>query len=80
MARTYLTTNNYRGNPVTAMSPTFVHFRGWNAGVYVAAILEKDKPDRFAVYMSTGSNGGYGNDVLLGIITETPEGPKWEAA
>lgn len=78
MARTYLTTNNSRGNPVTAMSPTFVHFRGWNAGVYVMAILRKNEPDKFAIYMSNGSNGGAGQDVFLGLIIDTPEGPKWE--
>ena len=79
MARTYLTTNNSRGNPVTAMSPDYVHIRGWDAGVYVQAVLNKNQPDQFRIFMSKGSNG-YGPGVLLGTITDTPEGPKWEAA
>ena len=79
MARTYLTTNNSRGNPVTAMSPTFVHFRGWNAGIYAVADLRKDKPDKFIIYM-TGGSTGYWSDKVIGTITETEDGPKWEAA
>lgn len=79
MARTYLTTNNSRGNPVTAMSPTFVHFRGWDAGVYVQAILNKNQPDRFLIFMSGGSNG-FGSGTLLGTVTDTENGPKWEPA
>lgn len=77
MARTYLTTNNSRGNPVTAMSPTFVHFRGWNAGIYAIAELVKNEPDRFHVYMTSGSNGGV--ETYVGTVIETPEGPVWEA-
>lgn len=77
MARTYLTTNNSRGNPVTAMSPTFVHFRGWDAGIRVYAILEPGQPDRFDIYMTHGSNGS-GNDIYLGRITDLPNiGPTW---
>lgn len=78
MARTYLTTNNSRGNPVTAMSPTFAHIRGWDAGVFVQAITRKNEPDRFDVYMSRGSNG-LGPGVYVGTVKETPEGPVWEA-
>lgn len=77
MARTYLTTNNSRGNPVTAMSPSYAHIRGWDAGVYVQAICLKNQPDRFDVYMSRGSNG-YGPGTYLGTVVDTPDGPRWE--
>jgi hypothetical protein len=75
VARTYITTNNSRGSTVTAMSPTYAHIRGWDAGVMIQAILIKDKPDRFDVYMSTGSNGS--SSTYLGSVVETPEGPEW---
>lgn len=61
------------------MSPTFAHFRGWDAGVYVQAILRKNEPDKFAVWMSSGSNG-CGQDIFLGLVTDTENGPEWEAA
>ena len=75
MARTYLTTNNSRGNTVTAASPTFVHFRGWDAGVRVQAILMPGKPDEFLVYATHGSAGG-GEDKLICRVLETPNGPE----
>jgi hypothetical protein len=61
------------------MSPGFAHIRGWNAGVYIQAVLVKGEPDQFRVFMTRGSNGG-GPDILLGTVTDTPEGPKWEVA
>lgn len=77
MARTYLSGDNSRGNEVTAMGGSYAHYRGWRSGVRVQAEHESKNVDRFAVYMTGGSNGGSG-EKLLGHVTQTAAGPVWE--
>jgi hypothetical protein len=77
MARTYLSTNNSRGGTVTAMSPTYAHFRGWNVGVYIHDGQDEENRDKFSVYMTGGSHNE-SEKVLLGFVHYTPDGPVWE--
>lgn len=77
MARFITTAVNGRGNPVEigGRQPAgMVHLRGWDAGVKVVPIGIKGQPDRFEVYMTTGSHAT-GHDVLLGTVHDTPYGP-----
>jgi hypothetical protein len=53
MPNTYLSTDNSRGKPVTASSPTYVHIRGWDVGVWVDINKKGDKLD---IIMTGGSN------------------------
>lgn len=76
MARTYLSGDNSRGNETTAMGGSYAHFRGWDAGVKVTLASDKGQPDRFAVWMTGGSNGSAGTK-LVGYVTDTPDGPLW---
>lgn len=55
MARTYCTTNNSHGNPVNAMNATFTHLRGWNVGVYITYVPERDG-DSFRIFTTGGSH------------------------
>ena len=75
MANTYLSGDNSRGKETAAMNGTYAHFRGWDAGVRVTSSGE-GKGNVFQVYMTPGS-GYYGQDILLGEVTETPSGPRW---
>jgi hypothetical protein len=78
MARFYTTAVNGRGNTVGIggmnRSAGEVHLRGWDAGVKVVPKGEKGKPDKFEIYMTTGSNAT-GHDVLIGTVTDTSDGP-----
>jgi len=80
MARFVNTAVNGRGNTVMiggrgAAGST--HLRGWNAGVYVDPIGRPGEPDRFDVYMTSGSNNP--SRTLIGTVRETPNGPVFEA-
>lgn len=72
MAHTYISTDNQRGNQVTAANPSYAHIRGWNAGVRVEA---QGKGTRFEIYMTAGSEGG--PDVHLGTVELTADGPEF---
>ena len=82
MARFYTTAVNGRGNTVGIggmnRSAGEVHLRGWNAGVKVVPVGKKGKPDKFEIYMTTGSNAT-GGDVLIGTVHDTKDGPRFEA-
>lgn len=70
MANTYLTSDNSRGNPVTASNPSFAHIRGWNAGVRVDA---SEDGKTFRVYSTGGSNNPY-RMTFLGVVRERDDG------
>jgi hypothetical protein len=76
MARTYITTDNSRGNEVSAAEPSFAHLRGWNAGVRVRVI--RGERDDFEITMTGGSHGG--TATVLGTVRDTPDGPVWVPA
>lgn len=79
MARFYGTATNGRGNSVSfggRGSAGEMHLRGWNAGVKVVPVGIKGEPDRFEVYMTTGSHAS-GRDVLLGTVHDTADGPQF---
>jgi hypothetical protein len=79
MSRFYMTGVNSRGNTVSAAGPSRgqdVHLRGWNAGVEVDAFPGDDGRDRFAVYMTHGSNDA-GSRKYLGAVMDTPDGPEF---
>ena len=44
------------------------HVRGFHTGVRVIADGDPDGPDRFSVYLTTGSNGDRGQDCLVGVF------------
>ena len=82
MSRFYTTAVNGRGNTVAIggrQAAGQIHLRGWNAGVKVIPVGVKGEPDRFEVYMTTGSHAS-GRDVLLGIVHDTADGPQFVAA
>jgi hypothetical protein len=79
MARFYTTTDNSRGNTVSAMGNKDgqgAHIRGWSAGVRVHAhpSYEDKDVDEFEIFATTGSNG-YGREVHIGTVHQTSEGP-----
>lgn len=74
MARTYITTDNSRGNTVSAAGPSFAHLRGWDAGVRIT--VNRGERDSFTITMTGGSHGGH-RETVLGTVTETPDGPAW---
>ena len=81
MARFYLTARNGHGNEQSIggiggrASVEEVHIRGWRAGVKISTNShQKDSDDELSVYMTSGSNGG-ADDVLLGMVHATPNGP-----
>lgn len=79
MSRFYNTSVNGRGNEVGIGgrgAAGQVHLRGWNAGVRVVPVGNKGEPDRFEVYMTTGSHAS-GRDVLLGTVHDTADGPQF---
>jgi hypothetical protein len=79
VARFYCTTDNSRGNTVSAMGNKHgqgAHIRGWSAGVRVHAhpdYTDKDV-DVFDIYATTGS-GGNGREVKIGTVRQTSDGP-----
>ncbi len=77
--RFYGSMTNSRGREVTAGGAGDAHIRGWNAGVLVYAGPGKDDRDSFTVYMSTGSSRS-GREVLIGTVTDTPDGPAFTPA
>lgn len=77
MAHFNLLHTNSRSKTVSVSEPSHAHIRGWNAGVNVEARKQDDGHDVFYVYMTGGSTGAH-NDVLLGTVHETPNGPRWE--
>jgi hypothetical protein len=77
MSRFVNTAVNGRGNEVMiggrgAAGST--HLRGWDAGVKVIPIGVKGQPDRFEIYMTSGSHAS-GMDMLIGEVYDTPAGP-----
>jgi hypothetical protein len=73
--RTFITTNNSRGNEVSAGNPDGAHIRGWRNGVRVSHCRDGDK-DEFRVYMTRGSGGTTG-DTYVGSVTEGADSPVW---
>jgi hypothetical protein len=79
MSRFYNEAVNGRGNVVGIGgrgSAGQTHLRGWNAGVKVVPVGIKGEPDRFEVYMTSGSHAS-ARDVLLGTVHATSDGPKF---
>lgn len=74
MARFQLSYRNSRHKPEQAPVPAGydVHLRGWDAGVKV--IPRDGEQDTFAVYLTSGSHATT-PDILLGTVTDTPDGP-----
>lgn len=64
MAETYVSTNNSRGKEVKSASPTYVHIRGWDVGVWVEV---NDDGTSFEIYATRGSNNP--TRTLLGYLT-----------
>lgn len=61
MAHFYVSTENSRGNQVTASgskSGQTTHCRGWNGGVEVWAHVDDEGRDIFDIFRTGGSNGG----------------------
>lgn len=80
MSRFYNEAVNGRGNAVGIGgrgSAGSTHLRGWDAGVKVVPIGEKDQPDRFVVYLTYGSHAA-GHDVEIGTVKATKDGPIFE--
>jgi hypothetical protein len=48
------------------------HIRGWNSGIKVVGYIDSKDRDCFAVYVTSGSNGGE-NDKMVGILV----GKEW---
>jgi len=67
-----------RRTEATCMMPHYGHVRGWNAGVKVIPDTTTQR-DELAVYMTGGSSGSSPTR-LLGTVTDTPDGPRWEPA
>lgn len=77
MSRFINTAVNGVGNAVSIGgrgSAGSTHLRGWNAGVKVVPVGEKNEPDQFIIYMTYGSHAA-GSHVEIGTVTETPDGP-----
>jgi len=70
--------NNSRGKIVSASNPTFVKIQGWGAGVE-AERVQSASVDTFRVFMLP-HGAMAGERILLGTVTETPEGTKWTPA
>jgi hypothetical protein len=87
MSRFYASIQGSRGETTrqgTVQSGLSGHVRGWNAGVQVEADVfgtqDEGASDRFAVYMTAGSNGRYPR-TLLGYVYDGGAGaPYFEAA
>jgi hypothetical protein len=83
MAHFYVSTENSRGNPVTASGTKKgqrSHARGWSASVEVISGISStaDAGDFFEVYMTPGSNGG-GHKRHLGTVVVRDGVPTWVA-
>lgn len=74
MARFYTSTDNSRGNPVTAMSHKGqdTHSRGWDGGVRVRSYPMGDQ-DCFDVFVTSGSHGA-GTAQLVGTLVVDAKG------
>lgn len=77
MAKRYVTTNNSRGNAVTASNPTFAHIRGWNAGVMIQVDASDKSGNTWRVYATGGSNSA-AQTLFLGTVTTSENGPVFE--
>lgn len=79
MSRFCGTVQGERGGAKTSASPQYVSLNGWDSGVRVRPTYMGDRKhnvDAFEVYMTFGSNGA-GNDVKIGTVVCTPQGPVW---
>ena len=79
--RFYVSYTNRRGKTYGAGTKAGygTHTRGWHAGVRVTPLeghLNGVANDLFDIEMTSGSAGG-GNDVHLGRVIETPDGPRF---
>lgn len=79
MATRYISTDNSRGNAVTASNPTYAHIRGWKAGVRVQADTSDKTGNTWEVYATGGSNTPW-QQKLLGTVTVGEDGPVFEPA
>lgn len=55
---------------------TYAHLRGWDTGVEVTAGRTSEDRDVFTVTMTAGSHDA-GRRVIIGTVTDTPDGPVW---
>ena len=79
MAHFYVSTENSRGNAVTASGTKRgqrTHARGWQSGVEIVASVDA-AGDVLDVYM-TGGSGGTGHKRHLGTVTMRDGVPTWE--
>lgn len=71
--RTYITTNNSHGKPVTTGNCHSAHLHGKTGGVEIVAGTTDDDCDQFEVSMTDGTSPGR----VLGLVMATPDGPMW---
>lgn len=74
MAKRYISTNNSRGNKVTAANPSFAHIRGWDVGV---EIIANDAGTEFSVYLTGGSSGADKSKFLGTAYLNSDNAPEW---
>jgi hypothetical protein len=78
MSRFYMTSENSRGNPVTAAgrnSGQRAHLRGWRNGVEVIGHPDDTHPDRdtFDIYATAGSSHDR-RSIYIGTVTLNDNG------
>jgi hypothetical protein len=79
MSRYFATAQNGRGNNVSLGGRSNagpIHLRGWDAGVKVIPVTDKNQPDTLLIYMTWGSHAA-GSDILIGRVVSTPDGPEF---
>jgi hypothetical protein len=79
--RFWTSTTNARGSEASGSwrEGSAVHARGWNAGVRVWAGRDNRDRDMFTIWMTHGSHEA-GSDALIGIVTDTADGPVFTPA
>ena len=79
MAHFHLSTDNSRGKLVNVSEPSSVSINGWHSGVNVEA-RKTEYGDKFYLWMSSGSDTQSNIKTLLGVITESKNGPVFTPA